>query len=105
MKKITEDQFWEQFKPVQNHLESNASFDGCMFETYGDELAYVSKQLKNRTVWTIVEGENDTLYYLSGYRVVNRLGFFITEVPYTEETEVVIDIEMDGVRCGLSEPE
>ena len=38
MAKITEEDFYDDFKPQLNHFDDNASFDGCMFETYGEEL-------------------------------------------------------------------
>ena len=38
---------WEQFeadyKPVKNHIDNNASYDGFMFETYGAELEIVKE--------------------------------------------------------------
>lgn len=37
----TWDEFEAQFRPVMNHLDTNASFGGQMFETYGEERGYV----------------------------------------------------------------
>jgi len=89
---ITEDQFYEKFNPIENHIDTNASFDGCMFETYDEELDHVKAQPNNK-VWTIVEGDDDTMFYLSGYHVVNRIGYLITEEEWEEETEVKLDTE------------
>jgi len=36
------DEWCDTYKPITNHLDSNASFDGAMFETYGDEVEFVS---------------------------------------------------------------
>ncbi len=75
MKKIDYDQFLETYQPIINTL-TDAAFDGLMFETYGKEVDYVSKQnIKN--VWTIVEADGD-LYALPGSHFVNRFGYFIT---------------------------
>ena len=30
------DVWLETYRPILNHIDSNASFDGMMFETYGD---------------------------------------------------------------------
>ncbi|MFA5366650.1 MAG: hypothetical protein WC333_02100 [Dehalococcoidia bacterium] len=95
---LTEEQFDEQYHPVKNHLDNNASFDGCMFETYGAELQHIVGCLKGtkRQVWTIIESDrNDNIYYLSGLHIVNRLGFLVTleRVPEDTEVEVFIDIE------------
>jgi len=89
---ITEDQFYEKFNPVKNHLDDNASFDGCLFETYGEQVDFVFElSQKEKRVWTIIEGENDSMFYITGFHYVNRIGFLVTEEEYTEETEVIIE--------------
>jgi len=93
MKKILENEFDEKFTPIKNHIDNNASFNGCMFETYGKELDFVFELSKKQNrVWTIIEGDNDTMYYISGFHLVNRLGFLITEKEWLEETDVKIDL-------------
>lgn len=94
IKRMTEDEFYEKFNPVKNHLNDNASFDGCMFETFGEEIKYVFElSKKEKRVWTIIEGENNSLYYITGFHYVNRLGFLVTEEPYEEEIEVELDTD------------
>lgn len=75
---------WEnQFKPIKNHLNNNASLDGMMYETFGDELDFV-KSHKNKFIWTYCDdGENG--YLTSGYHLVNRLGYVICENPCDED--------------------
>ena len=34
---ITEEEFDNYFEREKNHIDKNASFDGCMYETYGEE--------------------------------------------------------------------
>ncbi len=93
---LTEEQFEEQFTLVENHLEDNAPFGGAMFETFGEELEYVRmKAQKGNNVWTIVEGDDDTMYYSNGMRVVNRIGYLITREEWEVETDVEIDMSMD----------
>lgn len=88
---LTEDQFYEQFNIRPNHLTNNESFGG-MYETYGEELDYVFNLAKTENrVWTIIEGESGNLYFCSGFHLVNRFGFIITEEEYTEETEVALE--------------
>ena len=65
-----------------------------MFETYGAEIDFVRSQEPN-LVWTIVEGDNDTMFFLKGFHLVNRLGFFITEVPWTD-TDEDVQCDMEG---------
>jgi hypothetical protein len=107
MRIISEDEFYEKYKPLQNHLDSNASFDGLLWETFGDEINYCFELAKKeQRVWTIVEcddvdyePEDDDdeelkccMYIISGFHYVNRIGFMVTEVPYDEETEVKLDL-------------
>jgi hypothetical protein len=91
---LTEDEFDEMFELIENHLDDNASFDGCMFETYGEELEFVREKAKENRVITIVDGDNGNLFYTSGYHLVNRLGYLVTKEPLPDfEFEVELNIE------------
>lgn len=85
---------WEAiYKPISNHLDDNASFQdehgvGIMFETYGAELDHI-QSLDEHNVWTYVDSELGT-EILSGYYLVNRIGYFVTEVPWENQDTVVI---------------
>lgn len=76
--RIGYDRWFDTFKPVTNHLDTSAGYDGAMFETYGAELEHVRQQPTNK-VWTLVEAEGH-LYVVEGLHFVNRVGYFITEV-------------------------
>lgn len=102
LKRITEEQFDESFNLLDNHIENNASFDGKMFETYGEELDYVKQMAKENRVITIIESDEGceededgftvpNMYFVSGMHLINRIGFFITESPITFEFECLID--------------
>ena len=101
MTHLTEEQFYEKYELIENHLEDNASFGGCLFETYGDELLVVQQMAKENRVITIIEGdeevENDfgeptlNMYYVSGMHLVNRIGYLITKEPIKEEFQVKLD--------------
>lgn len=89
---LTEDNFSEIFKPQQNHLDDNAGWDGTCYETFGKELEYVltfaNDFNKQRHVWTLLEV--DGIFYISaGYKVVNRMGYFITEKPWETGLEEI----------------
>lgn len=73
---------WEKtFKPIKNHIDTNASGNGCMFETYGKEYEYVThvRDIAPDTIWTIVDCDGN-LRITNGYHFVNRMGYFITEI-------------------------
>jgi hypothetical protein len=58
--------------------------DGYLFETYGKEFEFVKIQNPSH-VWTLVESDNK-LYVCSGFHHVNRLGYFVTQLPWEEDT-------------------
>ena len=96
VKNLTEEQFEAQFTLVENHIDTNASWGGAMFETFGEELEFVKmKAQKGNNVWTIVEGDDDTMFVSNGVRLVNRMGFLITREEWEGETDVEIDMSMD----------
>ena len=80
--------FWDIYAPIKNHFDDNASLDGLMFETYGEELEFVKSQ-PNNLIWTYCDdGENGWL--TNGFHLVNRLGYLIASKPFEGEdfTEV-----------------
>ncbi|MFP5043109.1 hypothetical protein [Parasediminibacterium sp. JCM 36343] len=106
---LTEDEFHKKFKRQKNQFDNNASFDGCLFETYGIELDYVYEMSKNSRVLTIIEGDEEleetfidssgveitetipNMYYASGFHFVNRMGYFVLDKPYENEFEVKVE--------------
>jgi hypothetical protein len=75
--------FDHEFKPLKNHIDKHASFEGIMFETYGLERDFVLEQYRINplTIWTIIEGDNGDSFLQSGFHYVNRLGYIITKNP------------------------
>lgn len=87
---LTEDEFDSKYTMVKNHLDNNASLDGCMFETYGIELGYIASLANTKRVWTYVEGDDD-YYFITGMHFDSALGYFITTEPYTEDYEAKLN--------------
>ena len=82
---MTYDEWEEKFIPTKNSIDDNASYDGIMFETFGPELEAV-RNADPDCVWTLIcddEADNDVI--LKGYHLVNRMGYFITEVKATAQ--------------------
>lgn len=79
-----------KYQPVQNHIDSNASFGGAMFETYGKELDFVIATESNQ-IWTYVDGDRGT-YLVSGYHLVNRIGYLIASKPFGDHEEIQVKI-------------
>jgi hypothetical protein len=88
---ITLDQWHEQYIPVTNHIDPEASWDGTMYETYGEEVKFVYDFDPTR-VWTYVDGDDGGTYLVSGRAYVNRIGYFITEVPVLNDQIIEIQV-------------
>lgn len=85
MTQITVEQFYNDYQPLKNPFYDNASWDGCMLETYGVELEHV-KTVFNYSplqVWTVLDCDDKTIV-VSGYHYVNRMGYIITANPAAE---------------------
>lgn len=98
----------EQYRPVNNHLDEDASWQGedgvgVMFETYGEELDYVLSVAKSdpKCVWTYVDGDDGSTLVINGYHLVNRIGYFVTEVPATDESVFVQVSEPDSLYTAV----
>ena len=105
---LTEEQWFDTFKPIPNHIDDNASFQtedgiGYMFETYDDELRFVQSQEPNR-IWTYCDGDNGGTYIFQGMRIVNRIGYFVTAVPFNGSKDYQIQIVDEDIyecsHCG-----
>ena len=90
---MTEDEWFETYKPIKNHIDIHSSFDGHMFETYGDEVEFVKAQDENR-IWMYGDGDDGGSYVWSGWHYVNRIGYFITEVPCPADTTIQVQISV-----------
>ena len=84
----TQDAWVKTFKPIinpNNDWGSDATYSA--FETYGEDYEVV-KNANPNNIWTEVDGDEGT-YIIAGWHFVNRIQYFITEVPWTDEwTEV-----------------
>lgn len=81
------EEWLEAFRPVRNHFHEDAPLGGFMFETFGEELAYVNNWPADR-IWTFVSGDGGE-YIISGAHFVNRLGYLLTSVSVPKEVESV----------------
>lgn len=92
---MTYDEWFDKYKPIVNHIDKNASFDngegGVMFETYGEEVEFVKGYDANH-IWMYGDGDDGGTYIWSGWGFVNRIGYFITERPWLEGTDVQVEV-------------
>lgn len=95
---MTIEEWAEAYKPMKNHLDIDSSFDGEMFETYGDEKDYIY-DMDPRFVWTYGDGDDGGGYIWSGRGFVNRIGYFVTEIPCPPDTTIQIRVDIPFYYC------
>lgn len=84
----------QELNLVDKFYEDSDNFictpDGEIFwEDFKEAFDYINEH-KNVHCYTSVEGDNDTVWIIPGYRYVNRLGYMITKKE--------IDIPESGIR-------
>jgi hypothetical protein len=82
----TYDAWVRDFQPMPNHLRNQDHGLELPYETYGEEVEYVKLQ-DEKHIWTEVDGDSGT-YILSGWHFVNRIQYYITNKPWTDDVEV-----------------
>jgi hypothetical protein len=79
---------WEnKFKPIKNHFR-DSQHEEIAFETYGEEWEFVKSQ-DPKYVWTNIQGDMSDLI-VAGFAFVNRLQYYITEIPWDNEDDYVL---------------
>ena len=94
----------EQFKFIPNNYDEYSSFDGLMFETYGDEVEFVKTQSPDK-IWMLGDGDDGGMYIWSGWGFVNRIGYFVTEVPFPDNTTIQIQVGVPWYYCESCDSE
>jgi len=86
--KMTHKEWEEKYKPIENPFRC-----GFLFETYGEELDFVIAHSENDpedTVWTLCWCDDEE-YVQSGIWLVNRDGYYITEIPCDINEMIVLE--------------
>ena len=101
------DEWVKEYKPIYNHIDKNASFqdesdNGLMFETYGDEVEFVKSQSPDK-IWMYGDGDDGGSYIWNGWHIVNRIGYFVTEVPCPPDTTIQIQVGDSPEECEKCE--
>jgi hypothetical protein len=92
------DEWCATYKPIPNNIVEDSSFDGTMFETYGDEVAFV-KKADPAYIWMYGDGDDGGSYIWNGWHIVNRIGYFITEVPCPADTTIQVTVSSYWFYC------
>lgn len=96
-KKITFEQWEETYKPIQNTVSNREEYNGWMFETYDEDEQFVKEtaQKNPNVVWTVLTGTDEGDVLVQGFHYVNRLCYFITEIPFDDRDEIEVYLDED----------
>jgi len=100
---LTEEEFETQYPLMINLIDPNAGWNfgqnavGSLFETFGEELAFVhhQNQINPNTIWTLIDGDDGNQYIVSGFHFVNRVGYFVSKVPFPDNADIEVPIIFD----------
>ncbi len=93
---ISYDEWKEKYIPCYNKLTLDGPYENQMFETYGEALDFV-KESDNELIWTLIDGENNNSWIIPGFHIVDRIGYFICQIAWTNEDIIVNDNELIAV--------
>jgi hypothetical protein len=104
--RITADEWVEKYKPIKNPTNDWGG-DYSAFETFTPDVTFVLEQ-PEKFIWTEMDsGEGVSI--VSGYHLVNRIQYYITEKPWDDFIEVPISIDkqcdcQEGIDIDLESP-
>jgi len=74
---MTYEEWKNTYKPIRD----------IHFETFGTELEFVQSCDPCR-IWTY--GINECDYIVNGWHVANRIGYYITEIPFEQDDVIYV---------------
>jgi len=87
MGEMTEEEFDARFHPDLSVRSEH--YDDGRLETFGEDLKVLEKILKDtpRCVWTMIDGDDGSVWLSAGFHLVNRICYLITEEEWNTGTE------------------
>lgn len=93
VQKINETQWETTYKPISYPLDKfNNANTTLMYETYGKELTSINKY-QNVYVWSLVETSIGGLRIVNGRRMVDLIGYYLTELPWQDGDDIEVFVE------------
>lgn len=78
---IDYDVWFEKYRPITNKFDEIR-----IFETYGEDMEFLQQQDYHH-VWTFISGDGDCI--TNGFGYVDRLCYYMTEVPWEGEDTMI----------------
>lgn len=90
MKTITYEEWVEKFHPFQNPNTKEGNYNNYFFDTLQEvkDFSMNVPEFTRNQIWTLISGENETSWIISGEHFVDRLGHFVTKISSKEYVQV-----------------
>lgn len=87
---LNDDDWSDKYKPMVNHInpDNDIQFNDWHMD---EELNYLRLMDKEMRVWTFFSGDEGANTAGEGIHFVNRLHYFVCEVPYDPDTDYVVE--------------
>ena len=86
---LDDDDWFDRYKPMINHIDpdNDIQFNDWHMK---EELNYLRLMYKERRVWTCVDDDDGQPVTVNGMAFVNRIHYYVCEVPYDPDTDYVV---------------
>ena len=81
---------WEEWESTYKPTPNPDSTDIGYWQAFYDDLADIPADVEPHHIWTMVDGDGRYANLECGIHLFNRLGYFVTEVPWNEDEEIYI---------------
>lgn len=105
---MTYDHWLKTYKPIPNPRPNGMNYVNALgdetygsFDSYNDEDKEILSAIPANRVWTLTNEDNHD-YLLNGVHWINRMEYYICEIPFEDDLEVCIDL---GCCCDNDENE
>ena len=96
MTELEYDEWFDKYKPITNDHDEIR-----IYETYGKDLEFIESIIEDNRVWTFIDS-GDYSSIVNGAFFVNRLCYYVTEIPWEGEAGD-IDINMyEADECDIT---
>ena len=105
---ITYKEWIDTYKPILNKNEYGQNYVSVQgeetygaFDVYNDNDREILQNTDFKYIWTLTTEDNHD-YLLSGIHIINRMEYYICEIPFDENKNILIDMgeeEWKNLQC------
>lgn len=86
---------WEEWENTYKPSPNPDSTEPELFwQAFYDNLGDIPKGTPRNRIWTMIDGSGVYTSLVSGAYIIDNLGYFVTDLPWTEDVFVTNDKEL-----------